>query len=382
MTMNKTDFYIQYLIDTEPTKIDWLAVSNNKNISIKFIEKYFDKLDLLSIIRNKNVYPEHIEKWLTSDEIVNNIVVAKNPNLTDTFVRKYYSKDLFTNKCFYKFISVTKQELFTNLYKIADVCAFIRKYKYIGDLYEFTELNAWTKDDFWGNVGFNTNITPAFIEKYADKIYWNRIVWNPSMDKEFIERYADKIYWDDFIADTNIPFKLYKYYIDRIADYTYQFIVTLPLKYLENYKYMYNSWDNRNINSKFIDKYFKFVNWELLSDNTSLSLEILEKCDHKLCYFNLLQNSFEDAPDISVDDPVDNTENSNDITAYFVPFKRFNMIEVFQEGSKCKYYTTNVSEETWESLTKDKEYKVVLIDDGIKIELDDITIHGHKMTYD
>lgn len=390
--MNKTDLYIEYLINEYPNNINWNYISNNQNISIKFIKKYYDKLDIFLILQNKNVYPKHIEKWFTSDEIKKNFQITKNPNLTDEFVRKYYNDEIFTNKRFYKFIKISNKEFIANHDKITNANSFIRKYKDICDLYESLGLIAWEKSDFWDNVGFNPNITPAFIEKYEDKISWDMMEWNPSMTKEFIDNNVDKFNWDIFISNTKIPIELYKDYIYKIDSKSYQYIDTLPVKYLKNYKYLFNSWDNQNIDSKFIDANVKYVNWALLSDNTSLSLDIIKKYKDKLYWCYLLQNSFENAPDInnhiveSYNKIFTNIEQEKKLinaTAYFVTFKRFNMIEIYEEESKRKYYTTNVSEETWEFLTKNTNYKIFKTNDGIKIELDDdIIIQGHKIIYD
>lgn len=296
MTFNKTDLYIEILMKEFPDKIEWNTISNNKYISIDFINKYFDKLNKYELLQNYNVYPIHIEKWFSVDEIKNLCyVITENPNLTDEFVRKYYLDEIYSNPNLYKFIKLTNSEFESNYNKIVNWHIFFRNYKYICNLFESLN-NEWfslnVRTDIWHHIGLNPNIKPSFIEKYDYIIDFTQIKWNSSMNKEFIDKYIYFINLDIFVAGTNIPFNLYEPYIDKISRSNYQTIKTLPLKYAF---FNHNEINEQVIDSDFIEKNKKNVSWITLSQNTNLTIDMIRR-HRNLYWFYLWQNSFENAP--------------------------------------------------------------------------------------
>lgn len=418
MASNQTDTYIETLMKEFPKKIDWNAISKNKDVSVNFIEKYFDKLQKFDILQNNNVFPEHIEKWFAKQDIINNgSSIVQNPNLTDEFVRNYYPNSI-SNDGYYQFVNFSLSE-FSNYYnQLCKDYKFIKHNKYICHFMQQPDPpgNHYISNG-WTSVVHNPNIIPSFIEKYADKIgnnYFAYIKWNPNLTKAFIDKYADILKWDYFVEDTGIPFEYYKQYLDKISYLVYQKLKTLPLKLVNST--FYNCWANVNIDSKFIEKNKEIVNWNLLSQNTSLTIDMTKKYHKELNWNYIWQNSFKTASgiksnktedesdeDIKSDEEISNNEPDEDIeldttdedtkpikkvvniTAYFVPFKRFNMIEIVEDDTKqelCReLYKTDISEETWEFLTKNKSYNIIKTKKGIKIKIGDITIHGYKIAY-
>lgn len=366
MAFNKTDAYIELLMKEFPDKVDWTVISNNRFISTDFIEKYGNKLNKYALVRNFNVHPEHIEKWFSEIEIKqNNELFSLNPNLTNTFVKKYYQNEIYNNPYLYTFINLNISEIDRFYTKISDWPTFIENHKDIIILYMSaldTNWASWLEGKgFWHHIGRNPSITPAFIEKFANEIDFMHIKWNPSMNKEFIDKYAKKFAWNNLVPFTKMPYEYYAPYLHFISERYYNNCNDLPAQYLD-----------------------KFKDMATISSDPRLSIDTIAKCAEKLNWCLVWQNSFDKAPELqdkSEEKPEEKSEEKH-IVAYFASFKRFNIIELIENGVKQQLYKTNVSEETWDFLTKEKSYNIEKTDDGIKIDLDDIIILGHKMTYD
>lgn len=395
MAFNKTDLYIETLIREFPNKVNWDEISCNKNISVNFIEKYLDKIHKYNILSNKNVQIEHIEKWFLNEFKNDLYEISYNPNLTKDFIQEEYDEDLFSYYYLYKFLELNKNEFCKNYRKITHWKIFFRDFKYMCDLYELIyNKESWgpwlAAKGLWEEIGNNPNITPKFIEDYSSEINWSKIKWNLNMTKEFINKYANKFNWNHFVVDTNIPHKYYVDHINEIKRDNFQYIENLPLKYVFT---NHESISNQDIDLNFIDKNIKYIDWYLLSKNTSLSIDVITKYKKKLNWSTIWRNSFENAPDIPVksnnnnksDIPVKSNCNNNTAikqnTAYFVPFKQFNMIETVEDDSTRQLYITDISEETWNFLIRDKHYSVVKTSGGIEIHIGSIVVHCKKIVY-
>lgn len=389
MALNKTDLYIETLMKEFPNKVEWNMIAYNKDISIEFIEKYFDRINKYTILLNKNVQSEHIEKWFLNNEIKDWYSFSQNPNLTDLFIRKHFPNEIYKNHYLYKFIKLSKDEFEDNYTKITDWNTFFRDFKYICELYEsIFYMDGWgvwlSNKGFWKEIGDNPNITPIFIKNHSNNINWNKIKWNPHMTKEFIDKYVNKLNWNYFVRDTNIPYEYYADYIDRIDRETFQYIETLPLKYVFT---NYVNIGNQDINLEFIEKNNSNIDWFLLSKNTYLPIDVVRKYKKNINWSVIWKNSFENAPDISTNNEIENNQLSNNsvtkqITAYFIPFKHFNMIETVEDDAMRQLYITDISEEIWEFLTKDKKYNIIKTDNGIEIHIENnIIIRCNKIIY-
>lgn len=390
MAFNKTDLYIETLIKEFPGEIEWDQIASNTYVSIDFIEKYFNKINIYNIIPNKNVQIEHIEKWFMNNGNKDWFNISLNPNLNDAFIRKHFPEEIFKVPYLYKFLDLNKDEFCQKYSMITHWKTFFRDFKYMCEIYEkIYNTDGWdswlANKGFWKEIGSNPNITPRFIENHNTQIDWNSIKWNPHMTKVFIDKYAYNINWDYFVRYTNIPYEHYVCHIDKFGRDTFQYIETLPLKYVfSNYKEI----GDQDIDLEFIDKNYSCVNWYLLSKNTYLSIDVIRKYKKKLNWSTICKNSFENAPnDITIINEFESNQISNNnsvakqIIAYFIKCERFNLIEIIDIDDKRYLYITDITKDVWDITIKNKKYEIIKLDNGIEIKIGDIKLYAHKMMY-
>ena len=99
----------------------------------------------------------------------------------------------------------------------------------------------------WDYLSQNPSLTPAFIEKYKDKLDWEELSSNPALTPALIEKYEDKLDW---------------YYLSQ----------------------------NPSLTPALIEKYEDKLRWGYLSMNPSLTPALIEKYKDKLKWSRLSQN--------------------------------------------------------------------------------------------
>lgn len=386
MDFNKTDVYIETLMREFPDKVNWDAISKNDNVSVNFIEKYFDKLNIAYILQNSNIFPEHIEKWFSEDEIKKFYCsICHNPNLTNVFVRKYYIDRIYQddNVDFYKFVKYSNAEFVSNYAGIINYMFFM-KYKYI-DLFDTCFkyqhwMQKFEKKNFWRTIGMNPNITPSFIEKYADKINWRQIRWNPSITKEFIDKYYLNFNWHSFLFESNIPYEYCAQYLHMIGQFNYSYINDLPLDIFEK-NIGVNCWFHSNVDANFVENHITHVNWIFLSQNPSLSMDLIRKYGFMLNWKFIWANSFNTAPPIYFQ-IIDNVKTIYKIS--ILSINDYKLIELIDSKTQHKMlYKTYASMATLNYLIDNQDCAIIdKTSNGIKIDLDDDIIYAFKIEYD
>lgn len=237
---------------------NWKLLSSNPNLTETFIDRYQDKLDWNNLFRNSCLTVDLIEKYLINETLQTKINwkrISENPNLTERFIEKYQNKvdwkKISEHVCLtINFIEKYKEKL--NWKKISNnpnlTINLIEKYK--------NKLN-------WINLSSNSCLTINFIEQYIDALDWNYISLNPNLTPEFIEKYKHNLHWNNLFQNPCLT-------IDLIEKYVEEFNKADRINFIDISI-------NPNLTSKFILKYKNILNWEYLSENPCLTIDLIEK---------------------------------------------------------------------------------------------------------
>ena len=131
------------------------------------------------------------------------------------------------------------------------------------------------------------NILPKIIKNYPDRINWNAITSNPGFTMNMVDKYKHKFTnrsWHNLCANPYVDFN----YIENLILTTNLYKINwsdlsgninLPLWFIEKYHNKL-SWNlisefNANLNIEFIKKYAIYINFEMLSYNDYIDINII-----------------------------------------------------------------------------------------------------------
>ena len=250
---------IEYLIKNNKIT-NFKILTKFKHINKEIIDKYSNKpWNWEWLIENTNINVKRyipfnlIEKYKNKWGYWN---LSKNLNLTEEFILKYPNKP-------WDIIYLIKNNKITD-FKV------LSKFKYIDkDIINNYPGKPWDWEWLIENTDINVKRYIPFnlIEKYKNKWgYWD-LSKNLNLTEEFILKYPYQIWDIEYLIDNN-----------KITDF----------KTLSKFK---------NINQNIIDKYpDKPWDWKWLIENTDInveyyiSLNLIEKYNYNLCYWNLSKN--------------------------------------------------------------------------------------------
>jgi hypothetical protein len=218
----------------------WESVSDNPNITIEFILSHMDKkLCWSSISYNSNITPNDVQNYprLPWDWYW----LSKNPNITLNFIEFYIDKP-------------------------------------------------WD----WSYLSSNSIITMEFVEKYIDKPWdLSLLCQNENLNIKMIKKnsHINKI-WEWILRNDNISRNVIIYLMNNINKLNESEKMKLfmnkyvPIQFIDEYlsknRYdrIYNYFKyiskNPNITMEFIDKYSEYIEWDLVSQNPNININIIE----------------------------------------------------------------------------------------------------------
>ena len=342
------DWNIEYLIKNNKIT-NFKALTKFKNIDEDIIDNYPNKpWDWEWLIENTDINVKRYIPFNLIEKYKNKWgywALSKNLNLTEEFILKYPNKP-------WDIIYLIKNNKITN-FKLLSRFKYIDKNiinNYPGKpwdwewLIENTDINVKRYIPFnliekynynlcYWNLSKNLNINEEFILKYPyqnwdieylienNKITdFNSLSKFKNINKDIIDKYPNKSWnlkWLIENTDINvkryIPFNLIEKYnynlcywnLSKNLNLTEEFILKYPYKnwdidyLIENNKITdFNSLSKfKNINKDIIDKYpNKSWNLKWLIENTNIDVEkyiplnLIEKYNYKLCYWNLSKN--------------------------------------------------------------------------------------------
>jgi hypothetical protein len=164
--------YYQLLLEKFPLRINWTAISCNKNITCEFIEQHIDKMNFDALSYNEALTPKLIEKY---EHKISWDALPYHPSFNMSFIEKY--KDM---------IDIEDFSLNSNL-----TPEFIRE--------NVDELN-------WSDLSENVALTMPLIREFWDKLDWDSLGYNPNLSLEFIKEYIDKLVGCGVGSMMNNPF--------------------------------------------------------------------------------------------------------------------------------------------------------------------------------
>lgn len=293
--------------------IQWVMVSQHKNLSIDFIKKYEDKLCIPLICTYQKLDNELIEKYaesylhlilncqtLTIEQIEN--LIKKYPSkidwssilycqkLTESFIEKYQSH--FSLACILYKQNVSEKFIKNNENKIDNkLWSVIVQYQKLSESFIEEEKNN-NRFDLYKTICHQT-LSESFIEKLVEENLFNDGAWNlvsayQILSEPFIEKYQDKINWFSVSKYQVLSEPFIEKYIDKLnLDYisrNQKLSETFIEKYQDKVDWNYVS-KYQKLSEGFIEKYKDKVNWSYISTYQPLSEHFI-KNNVKVYYWN------------------------------------------------------------------------------------------------
>jgi hypothetical protein len=137
----------------------------------------------------------------------------------------------------------------------------------------------------WNEVSRNPNLTSEFIEKYPEYEWdWKIISRHDNISMEFVEKHPEYPWdWNEVSKNPNLTFNMVIKYPEK--KWFWQHILesntTIPFDNLDEYietwnMDMFSLSGNPAITVGFIIKYKKDLNWERITSNSSITMDIIE----------------------------------------------------------------------------------------------------------
>lgn len=249
------------LLELFPNKVQWSSIHENRNISVKFMEKHITKARTVG--NHRNVTEEFIEKHY---DVLDKAYISQNHRLPESF----FEKHLRTLNWFH--VSTNK-----------------------GLSEEFFERHIDLVD--WRSICENTNISTTFYEKYIDKVNTYESNWIKlclrNLPIEFFERHNNKVDWKALCQNQHIPESFWNKHPKKIYWYDLCRYSKLSDEFLERCidKIDWGALSsNGYISEAFFDKYTDKLKWDLVSENQAMSPEFFERHIDKINWSKLCGN--------------------------------------------------------------------------------------------
>jgi hypothetical protein len=258
------------ILCSKKTDINWVRLSSDPNLSLKFIDKYKNDVYWYNILSqytyDRRLTNQQYEWWINkykrkiewkyvsykklSPEFISNHKryvdwdgLSTTPELNENFIEKYIKKINWSQISQYQILSekfIEKHHDKVNWYKISS-------YQKLSE--EFIDKHDNKVD--WQEISSCQKLSEKFIEKYQDKVDWLKISEHQKLGEEFIQKHGLFFHW----------YGIWKY--QKISE-----------NYIEKHKYIVK-WDDisqyQNLSEKFIMDHKYDVNWRNISQYQKLS---------------------------------------------------------------------------------------------------------------
>jgi len=305
--------HILRLVHEFPEKVKWGEIYDNSNLTLTFIRKNYPKLGH-SVLGNINITLEFIEeicennqeKYLGKKEwktILGNYNLDFREQKTLNFIEKYFGE-------IHKYLKVLSSKNLTEEFikthsnakwRLSDLSIN----KNISPEFVISLIVDHSFPEFcWKYLSIREALSEEILNKYSDKLDWKYISKYQNLTSEFIKKYFTYLEWEgqpNLHHNPSITIEIIEEYIEKIDWRELSRNLSLKLEILEKYHHkLYWKYISENFNldvsnthiSTLIDLYQEEIDWDALSLNRHLTLEIVEKYQTKWDYILLLKNEY------------------------------------------------------------------------------------------
>jgi hypothetical protein len=294
-----------------------IELEKKKEVKVNLPEKHNSDDYFLEVIMFK--HPELIRRTLWSNsrislefleanaEIVDWDEAGRHPKMNKNFVNKHFENhpELWS---FYQY--QTENVLRLSPHKISKLEKEFRTKPIPRELARpisssnFREkfIESHLEELDWFYLSSNPHLQVTFFERHIEKVVWSEVCLNTALPSTFFEEHIEKVDWSMLCRNTIIPESFFRENIEKVDFEAICLNTSISEAFyrdnLETINHNKNKkkcwmWLSRHTSCSeaFFRKNFKFINWEQISSNSSLSpsffLENLDKIDpYKFCTNN------------------------------------------------------------------------------------------------
>jgi len=231
---------IQQFYEDNIHLVEWVWAINNPNLSDDFYDKHMPKKHYPALVNCKHITSDFVEKHL--DDL-------------DWFEPDY--QDLYVGLVFWKRqLEGTSGKLATADAAIKDLNHPIRKYwftrwKLVDSDDEFVQTKSIL------NFAANARLSPAFIEKYQDRLNWKYLSANPHLPLDFWANHMDRIDMENIWRNFHVTEEFATKHIEQIEPTAFS--------------------QNPNISEEFFEQHLDKIDWTVIHLNRGLSKQFFKK---------------------------------------------------------------------------------------------------------
>lgn len=264
---------LNYIIKKNPHNSFWYWISSNPNLEMNAIYNNLDKVDFYILSANPNLDLEFIEKY---KDLLDWTVLANSSKYIKDLIEKYPQKILNTYFSLNPYLDEELINTYKNNINWNDL--------YIGNKIVSKLDPKYLESADWEQISLNRNLTVDFIKKYKNKLNFSKLKSYTNLDLDFIEKYLDKILAEDLdFINANQDFINWNW-----MAYNYP----LSIEFIEQFKHkLKNHWhiisNNPSLTIEIIEKYCEEIHWYLLSANLFNSHPVIFERNKKIYSKNL-----------------------------------------------------------------------------------------------
>lgn len=179
-------------IETFKDYVSWRIVTRYCNLSEDFIRKYADLVDWVEVSSYKNLSPEFVEEFKDRFDWSD---LSQHCQMSKEQLLKYVDRIDWDRAPTYQ--PKIDEEVIEAVLKSSKKDEFnwhgaLVKVKMSEDFIE-KHADDITKANKWELVSYYQKLSPAFMDKYSDKMNWNYISQQQKLDEDFIRSHQNKL---------------------------------------------------------------------------------------------------------------------------------------------------------------------------------------------